>query len=56
MAESGKTQFNVYLPAALVRRVKHAAIDEQLSLSGYVERVLEAHLPDVPPTDDRKEP
>jgi predicted HicB family RNase H-like nuclease len=39
-----KQQFNIYLPADLVRRVKHAAVDADLSLSVYVERVLEEHL------------
>lgn len=40
----GKQQFNVYLPPELVRRLKHAAIDERLSLSKYVERIFEEHL------------
>ena len=35
-----KAQFNVYLPAQLVKRVKHAAIEEGMSLSAYVEQVL----------------
>lgn len=39
-----KQQFNIYLPADLVRRVKHAAVDSDTSLSVYVERVLEEHL------------
>lgn len=37
-------QFNVYLPPELVRRVKHAAVDEGVSLSRFVERALERHL------------
>lgn len=39
-----RQQFNVSLPPDLVRRVKHRAVDDQLSLSDLVERVLEAHL------------
>ena len=40
----GKQQFNVYLPPELVRRIKHAAIDERYSLSRYVEHVFEQYL------------
>ena len=39
-----KQQFNVYLPAELVRRVKHAAVDADRSLSEFVEVALEAYL------------
>ncbi len=52
MAATGKTQFNVYLPEALVVRVKHAAIDSRSSLSAFVERALEAALTE----SDRKDP
>lgn len=39
-----KVQFNIYLPAALVRRIKHAAIDEGSSLSAFVESALTNQL------------
>lgn len=37
---SAKQQFNVYLPAALIRRIKYRALDDQTSLSELVERAL----------------
>jgi len=40
----GKVQFNVSLPTDLVRRVKHAAIDADLSLSAFTEQLFAAHL------------
>ena len=39
-----KQQFNIYLPAELVRRVKHAAVDADRSLSDFVAAALEDHL------------
>lgn len=39
-----KAQFNVYLPAALVRAIKHRAIDEGVSLSALVERVMSDYV------------
>ena len=39
-------QFNVYLPPALITRLKHLAVDRQASLSSLVVEALEALLSD----------
>jgi predicted HicB family RNase H-like nuclease len=44
LSMQAKQQFNIYLPAELVRRVKHAAVDADRSLSEFVEGALEAYL------------
>lgn len=49
-----RQQFNVYLSPDLIKAMKHAAIDEQLSLSDLVERQLRAYIEGREPHDEQR--
>ncbi|HLS46181.1 MAG TPA: CopG family transcriptional regulator [Ornithinicoccus sp.] len=39
-----KAQFNVYLPKDLIREIKHRGVDEGISMSALIEKIVRAYL------------
>ena len=52
-AAYSKRQFNVQLPIELITQIKHASIDESMTISEFVEELLRAALKErTAPTDE----
>lgn len=39
-----KAQFNVYLPKDLIREIKHRGVDEGVSMSALIEKIVRTYL------------